>query len=152
MWGASAINTSPHHNDRVCLFGIITTDPEYRETYRKLTEGVKERFALDDPSLNFPEMFQNLAFAFNNEEVKVTLPEGAYDLPMIEEIDPNEITRIRIIWDSKWAMHIWKTTHKQYKDVLVQWFKGTGGGAGIPNKFEIWDDTKLDTYNIDPDE
>ena len=51
---------------------------------------MKERFALDDPSLDFLEMFQNLAFAFNNEEVKVTFPEGAFDLSMIEEIDQIE--------------------------------------------------------------
>ena len=77
------------------------TIPIYRETYQKLAEGVKERFSLDDPALHFPEMFQNLAFAFNNEEVIVTLPEGAYDLPMIEEIDGNDLTRIRIIRDCK---------------------------------------------------
>ena len=48
-------------------------------------------------------------------------------------------------------MHIWKTTHKQYKDVLVQWFKGTGGGAGVPKEFESWDDEKYNKYNVDPD-
>ena len=101
VWGAGAIDTAPHHNDRVRLFGIIMTIPSYRETYQKLAEGVKERYAIDDPSLNFPEMFQNLAFAFNNEEVVVTLPEGAFDLPNIEEIDANDMTRIRIIRDSK---------------------------------------------------
>ena len=124
-------------------------------------------------------MFQNLAFAFNNDEINITLPEASYYLPMIEEIDPNDITRIRIIRDckvhsfliflhfaiiysnltnmhhlnhcfyikiyiAKWAIHIWKTTHKQYKDVLMQWFKGTGGGAGVPKEFETWDTTKYE--------
>ena len=37
-WGASAIDTTPHHNDRVRLFGIIMTDPKYRESYQKLAE------------------------------------------------------------------------------------------------------------------
>ena len=101
MWGASAVDTDPHHNDRVRLFGIITTIPEYREIFQKLAEGVNERYAIDDPSLNFPEMFQNLAFAFNNEKVIVILPEGAYDLPLIEDIDGNDISRIRIIRDCK---------------------------------------------------
>ena len=77
------------------------TLPAYRETYQKLAEGVKDRHGIDDPSLNFPEMFQNLAFAFNNEEVVVTLPEGAFDLPMIDEIDANDISRIKLIRDCK---------------------------------------------------
>ena len=101
VWGSGAIDTAPHHNDRVRLFGIIMTISEYRDTYQKLAEGVKERYALDDPSLNFPEMFQNLAFAFNNKEVVVNLPEESFDLPMIEEIDANDISRIRLIRDGK---------------------------------------------------
>ena len=101
VWGDSAIDTSPNHNDRVRLFGIIMTIPEYRETYQKLAEGDTNRHSLDDPSLHYAEMFQLLAFAFNNESVKVSLPEDAYDLPLIEEIDPNDPQRIRIIRDCK---------------------------------------------------
>ena len=48
-------------------------------------------------------------------------------------------------------MHIWKTTLKQYKDILVQWFKGTGGGSGVPKEFESWDDEKYNQYDVDPD-
>ena len=48
-------------------------------------------------------------------------------------------------------MHIWKTTLKQYKYVLQKWFKGTGGGAGVPKEFESWDDAKYKKYDIDPD-
>ena len=62
---------------------------------------MKERYSIDDPALHSLEIFQNLAFAFNNEEVKVTLPEGAFDLPIIEEIDANDPSRIRIIRDCK---------------------------------------------------
>ena len=36
-------------------------------------------------------------------------------------------------------MHIFKTTHKQYKDILKDWFKGTGGGSGLASQFETWD-------------
>ena len=46
-------------------------------------------------------MFQLLTFSFNNESVKVSLPEDAYDLPLIEEIDPNDPHRIGIIRDCK---------------------------------------------------
>ena len=97
VWGASAINTAPRHNDCVCLFGIIMTIPVFREIHQKLAEGVKERYSIDDPALHFPEIFQNLAFGFNNEEIIVTPLEGTFDLPMIDEINANDLTRIRII-------------------------------------------------------
>ena len=46
-------------------------------------------------------------------------------------------------------MHIFKTTHKQYKDILVQWFKGTGGGSGLATEFETWDSAKYEKYDIE---
>lgn len=98
-WRASAVDTIPHHNDRVRLFGIIMTLPQFRETYQVLGQGITSRAALDDTALHLPELFQQLAFAFNNEDIQVILPSNAYDLPLIEEIDPNDIGRIRIIRD-----------------------------------------------------
>ena len=52
---------------------------------------------LEDTSLHYAEMFQLLAFAFDNESIQVSLLEDAYDLPLIEEIDPIDPQRIRII-------------------------------------------------------
>ena len=95
----NAVDITPHHNNRVRLFGIIMSLPEYREVYQKLAEGVTSRHALDSSELNNSQMFQNLAFAFNNKDVKVIIPDDAYDLENIEEIDSNDITRIRIHQD-----------------------------------------------------
>ena len=80
-WGVGAIDTAPHHNDRVRLFGIIMSILEYRDMYQKLAEGVTHRHMLDDTALHFPDFFANLAVVFNNEEVIVTLPGDAYDPP-----------------------------------------------------------------------
>ena len=41
-------------------------------------------------------MFHNLVFSFNNEEIKVTLPEAVYNLPNVDEINANDMTRICI--------------------------------------------------------
>ena len=101
VWGDNAVDTAPHHNDRVRLFGIIMTHPEFRDIYQKLAEGVTNRHALDDPALHYAKMFQILAFAFNNESIVLALPQDAYDLPLIEEINPNDPERIRIIRDGK---------------------------------------------------
>ena len=51
----------------------------------------------------------------------------------------------------KWAMHIFKTTHKQYKDVLKDWFKGKGGGSGLVTEVESWDSEKFKKYEITTD-
>ena len=101
VWGARSVDTTPHHNDRVRLFGMIMTLLQFREVYQKLAEGVTSRDGIDDPNLNNTQMFQNLAFSFGNEEVVITLPEEACDLDRIEEINPNDITRIRITRDCK---------------------------------------------------
>ena len=78
-WGVSDIDTAPHCSDRVRLFGINISIPEYRDMHQKLVEGVTRRHMLDNPALHFPDFFANLAVAFNNEEVIVTLPGNAYD-------------------------------------------------------------------------
>ena len=75
------------------------TLPQFREIYQVLSQGITSRAALDDTALHLPELFQQLAFAFNNEVIRVILPSNAYDLPLIQEIDPNDIGRIRIIRD-----------------------------------------------------
>ena len=53
------------------------------------------------------------------------------------------------LYTGKWSMNIYKTTHKQYKDVLKDWFKGTGGGSGLASQFETWDVEKKRKYNVD---
>ena len=36
VWGAGTIDTAPHHNDCVRLFGVIMKISKYRDTYQKL--------------------------------------------------------------------------------------------------------------------
>ena len=50
-----------------------------------------------------------------------------------------------------WVKHVYDTTQVLYKGVLKNWFKGTGGGAGLTTMLESWNDEKLDKYNIDID-
>ena len=54
IWGADATDATSHHNDRVCLFGIIMLLPQYSDNYQKLVEGVTSRHALDSPELHLP--------------------------------------------------------------------------------------------------
>ena len=104
VWGDNTVDIMPHHNDRVRLFGIIMYLPEFRDIYQKLGEGVTSRYDIDSSELSVTQMFQNLAFFFNNTEIVVKLPEAAYDLQNIEDIDPNDSTRIRIHRDSMYYL------------------------------------------------
>ena len=49
-----------------------------------------------------------------------------------------------------WIKSVYTTTLQEYKEVLNQWFKGTGGGSGLMSMFETWSSEKLDKYDIDP--
>ena len=49
-----------------------------------------------------------------------------------------------------WIKSVYTSTMQEYKSVLHQWFKGTGGGSGLLSMFETWSEEKLDKYDIDP--
>ena len=74
------------------------------EIYQKLAEGVTSRDDIDSAELSVTQMFQNLAFTFDNADIVVKLPEAAYDLENIEDINPNDLTRIRIHRDSMYYL------------------------------------------------
>ena len=151
FWGQGAVSNVINPNDRARLFGIIMTMEEHRTIFERLAVGVTSRSDIDDISMSLERMFQMVAIAFNNENVHLTIPEEGYDVPNIELIDLNDPTRIRITRDWMWCNHVWETTSKQYKAVLKDWFKGTGGGSGLSSQFETWDTSKYEKYGIDPD-
>ena len=96
MWGAARPVNILHHNDRVRVFGILMTIPENRDKFERLANGPKGRNQIDDIGYHPKQIFQDTALGFNNESIKIELPRDAYDLHNIEDIDPNDIGRIRI--------------------------------------------------------
>lgn len=56
---------------------------------------------LDDPTLSLKQMFQNIAVEFNNKEIIVNLPAGAYNMDGKVDIYPNDYSKIQITWDCK---------------------------------------------------
>ena len=91
-----------------------------------------------------------LALQFNNEEIVLALPSNAQDLDDYPQLNANDQTRIRIPRDWNWIREVYKVTLQEYKEVLHEWNKGTGGGSGLQDKFETWTDAKLNKYDIDP--
>ena len=51
IWGKDSISLAPHPNDRVRLYGIVLSIPQYRFALQRLCDGVKSRDALDNPEL-----------------------------------------------------------------------------------------------------
>ena len=99
MWGAARPVNIIHHNDRVRVFGVLMTVPENRDIFGRLANGPNTSNEIDDVGYHPKQIFQNIALGFNNESIVITLPPDAYDLNVIEQIDPNDMGRIRITRD-----------------------------------------------------
>ena len=94
IWGGNNIDGAPHHNDRLRLFGILMSKPDFREHIERLTEGVNSRAALDNPSLSLKQIFVEAALAFNNEDIIVDMPDESMDLEHVGLLNPNDQSRI----------------------------------------------------------
>lgn len=44
---------------------------------------------------------------------------------------------------------MYDTTNVDYKAVLKNWFKGTGGGSGVSTRLESWDEEQLMRHDVD---
>ena len=88
-----------HHNDCVRVFEIIMTIPEHREIYGRLANGPTAHNQIDDVGYHPKQIFQVVALGFNNDTIVIQLPPDSYDLYSIDQIDPNDMDRIRITRD-----------------------------------------------------
>ena len=96
MWGAANPSATLHYNDRVRAFGIIMSIETNRSIFQRLAEGCTSRRDIDDPAYLLQQMFQAIAFQFNDERVRIKMSPDAYDIDGIGMIDPNDLSRIRI--------------------------------------------------------
>ena len=105
---------------------------------------------MDDVLYSPKEMFGKLSLDYNNDENHVQIPTAAEDLECYSSLDANETVRIKILRDWNWAKSVYTATMQEYKEILNQWNKGTGGGPGLLDKFELWGNEKCNKYDIDP--
>ena len=101
VWGTSAVDLTPHPNDRVRLFGIIMTQPRMRPHFQRLCDGITNLAQLDSPALSLPQIFADIRLAFNNDDIVIKLPDAANDLENIHLLDANDSSRISIDRDRK---------------------------------------------------
>ena len=100
-WNVDVAKKRVLSDDRARLFGLVMTYEMFREYYEKLAVGVKRRDVLDSPEYKDQVIFQELAFAFNNEEFTVSYPDGWFDVKNHQNVDPNNMDRITIHRDCK---------------------------------------------------
>ena len=72
-----------------------------RQKFQRLAEGVTEGCQMDSPELSVSGIFTRLLFDFCNEEIVIEFPENAADIEGIDELDPNNVLRIRMDRDCK---------------------------------------------------
>ena len=99
QWGGTKRSSEVTCNDKLRVFGLIMNHESNKYILRRLSEGIKDREMLDDAMYKPKEMFQNISFDFNNEAITVNMPSGSEDIDGIEEMDPNDSTRIQILRD-----------------------------------------------------
>ena len=99
---------------------------------------MKGRTHLNDARYLIKEMMGLIALKFNNEEISLTFPSNAEDLDDYLYLNPNDQGRIRIKRDWNWIKDMYKTTLQEYKEVLHEWNKGTGGSTALKDKFQTW--------------
>ena len=90
-----------HHNERLRLFGVLMTLPHNLEIYKRLLEGNKNRAVFNDLQMALKSIFTKLANDFNNDDYVIALPSNAIDVKGLDNMDPNDHSRIRIHRDYK---------------------------------------------------
>ena len=85
-----------NHDDCVRVYMISMRLEENRGMFQQLAKECLSRHHLDDPSFSLKHIFQIVAFLFNNKKTFLDLPNDAYGIKGIFEIDSNDFSRIRI--------------------------------------------------------
>ena len=99
VWGSLKPAALIHHNDWARVFKIVMTVEENRYMYQRLSVGCVKQQGLDDPDFRPLQIFQTIAFIYNNEKIIIDLPSDICDVDGHKEIDPNDKIRIKITRD-----------------------------------------------------
>ena len=78
------------------LFGLVISMEKYRPYFERLAEGCTSRKYFDDPTYIISQIYQSIALDVNDERIVIDIPSDAYDVNTIEDINPNDISCIRI--------------------------------------------------------
>ena len=115
---------------------------EINEELDVLQGGMRSMDIADDPKKRHDAIFSSVAHLFNNERYVIKHPTGwdrCTHLSGWEKIDPNDPSRISIKRSGIDMKHIYEKISSEYKRAMKNYTKGTGGGSGAPEDFEVWE-------------
>ena len=135
-----------HVNDTIRLFSIAAKT-EYRDKVISLMRGrAMTRDQLDGARSYITAIFEDFAEDFNNASRIFDKPEKSAGLLTIDQLDPNDQTRINIERDAKYLYQLWKKRMYEYKLGVKKWTSDTGGGSGNPLNFHNWDEVSVSEF------
>ena len=89
QWGSKQACELTQDNDKLRLYGLPFHENNIDKLYR-LASGVTKREHIDDPQQSPRGVYTMLSLDFNNQDIKVELPEGADDVGYASDLNPND--------------------------------------------------------------
>jgi hypothetical protein len=117
--------------------------PDIREELHVLQGGGRSMDVADDPKKRKDGIFENVSKYFNNPSYVIQHPNGwerCTHLNGWETIDPNDAERVAIARSGNDIKIIYDKLSNEYKKAMKKYTKGTGGGSGASENFEVWEE------------
>lgn len=142
-------------DDYIRVMGVVFNNGSLREYLPDMIGKTKggNRNEIDASRPGMRAGFRLLFDKFTDEEVHVILPPEWGTPDSIELIDkiggpgtfqlhgnfnPNNLQRIGLPWEEKDVTALFKFVKNLYDQCMEKYTKGTGGGPGHPDNFNIW--------------
>ena len=132
-----------------CRFiGIFLLD-ELKDVTDMLQGQKKTIDAHDDPQKQKVGIFADIAKKFNDKCIIISNPKDwdrCHHLNGFDAIDPNDYSRVSIKRTGGEMKLIYDKISVDYKKAMKNYTKGTGGGSGAPENFEVWEERDATKY------
>ena len=130
-------------NDVIRFYSVLTRDINLDDLQKLSCGKAFKRSDLDGALSLSEQVMHKLSIQFNDPNLVFTMPKRAVYLSSYEELNPNDMERIKIKRDYKFMMEIWKYCSPKYNHCWQKWTKGTGGGSGAEEDFENWEKREM---------
>jgi hypothetical protein len=123
-------------NDALRVCGILLHE-HYRSSVAAIMKNKKDRVACDLPKDPIEAFCDEAVNDFNDHDFIIIEPSMAHEIDGYNDMDANDIDRIKIKRNGKWFWNTWKDYFRpKYRAALNKWSKDTGGGSGRASSFQ----------------
>ena len=133
-------------NDTIRLFEVAAIDV-HRDDLTFLTRGrADHRSDLDGAQKREDEIFGRWKEVFEDESKVFQRPVQIRDLTEFENLDPNDLSRIKLIRDVNFYIGLYKRNMGEFKITVKKYTSDTGGGSGNPLHLLTWNEDSLNDF------